>query len=272
MKILAKHISVFTLLSLFAYVSTASPISLQVEGASVEEARATLVRLIRLSDSQALRTEEARKLFVGEMAELNIPSFGKLTSEPDKVVMLEKNQAVGRVQRFGNNNQVTDVYFYLTYDGGWKVSAVRLLALTGIIEQASLALKAKPNLTEEEKADLANFKLILATDKELAAWFAENRAALETLYNLAKSKSGGRQVYIRSEDKEPADVIALLNKLHLSGLSIETDGDVQFIFGGITDNVVGLIHSPSKNPPAISPSSYIWVEEVAAKWYLFRTT
>ena len=149
---------------------------------------------------------------------------------------------------------------------------VRLLSLTGIIEQAYLGLKAKTNLTEEEKNDLANMKLILATDKDLTAWFTENREALDKLYKLVASKSGKEQFYIRSEDKKFPEVADALRKLHLTGMSIETNGNVEMVIGGVTDNVVGFIYSPSKNPPAISPSSYIWVEEVADKWYLFRTT
>jgi hypothetical protein len=272
MKIIAAWI-LFLTLFLTAFRTDSSSISAhQTKDGSLEEARSTLVHLIQLSDKQALRTEEAQRLLVGEMLSLNIPTFGKLTNTPDKMLMLEKNRAIGRVQRFGENNQITDVYFYLQYDGSWKVSEVRLLALTGIIEQLYFALKAKTSLTEEEKNDLANMKLILASDKDLKAWFSENRESLDKLYSLVQSKAGKDQFYIRSEDKQFPEVAMALKKLHLSGMTIETNGNVEMVIGGVTDNVVGFIYSPSKNPPAMSPSSYIWVEEVADKWYLFRTT
>lgn len=244
----------------------------QPKDGSLEEARSTLINLIQFSDKQALRTAEAQTLLVGEMLSLDIPTFGKLTNTPDKMVRLEKNRAVGRFQRFGENNQITDVYFYLRYDGTWKVSEVRLLALTGIIEQLYLGLKAKTNLTEQEKNDLANLKLILASDKDLKAWFSENHTALDQLYNLVKSKAGKDQFYIRAEDQQFPEVAAALKKLHLTGMSIEPNGNVEMVIGGVTDNVVGFIYSPSRNPPTMSPSSYIWVEEVADGWYLFRTT
>jgi hypothetical protein len=160
----------------------------------------------------------------------------------------------------------------MQFDDGWKISEVRLLALTGIIEQAYLELKAKPNLTEEEKNELANMRLILATDKDLTAWFSENRESLDKLYNLVRSKAGKEQFYIRSEDKQFPEVAGALKKLHLTGMSVEVNGNIEMVIGGVTDNVVGFIYSPSKNPPAINPLSYIWVEEVADKWYLFRTT
>ncbi|MDT4967081.1 MAG: hypothetical protein QOJ64_1818 [Acidobacteriota bacterium] len=242
------------------------------QDASLEGARATLLQLIRLSDKQALQSEQARTVMTGETAELNIPSFGKLADTPDRMEMLERNRAIGRVQLFGENNQVTDVYFYLRYDAVWKVSEVRLLSLTGIIEDAYLALSAKPSLTDDEKNDLANMKLVLATDKALTAWFTANLKSFERVYRQVKSYGLKMPNFIRTDDKQFPEVGTALKALHLSGLSVTSNGNLEFVIGGVTDNLVGLIYSPSDSPPAMSPSSYIWVEKVASKWYLFRTT
>jgi len=271
-KLLTHNPAILLLSFLFACSLTSPPVSVEIKDASVEGARAAIVQLIEFSNKQALQTEPARKLLIGEIAQLNISTFGKITDAPDKVLLLEKNRAVARVQLFGNNNHVTDVYFYLQYDGSWKISEVRLLALTGMIEQSYLALQSKQSLNDEEKDDFANLKLTLATDKELAVWLAENRKSLEQLYELVRAKSGKEQFYIRSEDAKFPEVTKLLKNLHLTGLSIEPNGNVEMVIGGVMDNVVGFIYSPTNNPPAINPSSYIWVEEVAARWYLFRTT
>lgn len=262
--ILLSHILICGLL-------TFSLSSVIADDASVNSARAVLVQLAELSKKQAIQTEAARKLLTGEMLELKISSFGRLTDTPDKVLLLEKNSAVGRFQLFGENNQITDVYFYLQNDNGWKVSAVRLLALTGIIEQAYLGLKAKPSLTEEEKSLFENFKLTLAPDKELKTWFSGNRMLLDKLCALLRAKSNGA-FYVNRDDKKFPEAAELLRKLNLSTARMEANGNVEIIIGGVTDNTVGFIYSPSKNSPKISPSSYIWVEEVAANWYLFRTT
>ena len=114
--------TIFLLLisSLASFPSSPSSLRTDIKDASLEEARATLVQLIQFSDKQALRTEQAQKLMTGEMTQLDITTFGKLTIAPDKMLMLEKNRAIGRVQRFGENNQVTDVYFYLQYESSWK--------------------------------------------------------------------------------------------------------------------------------------------------------
>lgn len=242
---------------------------------SIEGAREVMVHLARLSEKRALQTEAARRLMTGEMLGLKIETFGRLTSAPDKVVLLDKTSAVGRFQLTGENNRIVDVYFYLKNEGGWKVSAVRLLALTGIIEQVYAGLKARPNLTYEERDVLENARLTLASDSELKLWFPDNRAALKKLCDLVRAQSGGggaAPFYVGRDDKKYTEAALLLRKLNLSTASLKANGNVELVIGGMTDNTVGFIYSPLNEPPKISPSLYIWVEEVAPNWYLFRTT
>lgn len=267
-KISAYLVTVIVICGLIALLSS----SIQANDASVEGARTVLVQLAKLSKKQAVQSEAAQKLLTSEMLALKIASFGKLSDAPDKVLLLEKNQAVGRFQLFGENNQVTDVYFYLQYENSWKVSAVRLLSLTGIIEQIYLGLKAKPQLTKEEKSLFENSKLTLAPDKELKTWFVENRRMLDKLLGLLHSKSNKTALYVNRDDKKFPEAAELLQKLNLSTANIDANGNAEFVIGGITDNTVGFGFSPSKNLPKISPSGYIWVEEMAPAWYLFRTT
>ncbi len=272
-KILNSFFALVIFCSSFAFLTVdVKAVDVKADNASVEGARAVLIRLAGLSKKQALRTEPAQKLLTGEMLSLDMPSFGKLTDAPDKVLLPAKNRAVGRFQLFGENNQVADVYFYLQYDKGWKVSAVRLLALTGIIEQVYLGLKAKPNLTAEEKEFYENYKLTLSPDKELKTWFLQNRNLLNKLCAQFPNKSGGKEVYISRDDKKFPHAADLLRKLNLSSADMDSTGNIEIVIGGITDNTVGFIYSPSKKPPQMNPSLYIWVEEVAANWYLFRTT
>lgn len=66
-------------------------------------------------------------------------------------------------------------------------------------------------------------------------------------------------------------VAAALKSLHLSALETESGGNIEII-GGITDNSVGFVYSPSDALPLIDIWRYIRVEEVAPRWYLYRTT
>lgn len=188
------------------------------------------------------------------------------------MILLDRETAVARVQWEGERNYVADLYFYLGFSGDWKINAMRRLALTGILEDLYLALKAKKNLTQEEKDTLANVELVLASDKALKEWFLRNRAALDSFCNLIQSKMQSQSLFINSSDKRFPEIAESLKRLHLSGVDAQAGGNVEIVIGGMTDNTVGFICSPARKPPAISPSSYIWVEEIADKWYLFRTT
>lgn len=98
----------------------------------LQAVQSVLAHFIRLSDAQALQTPEAQDLFSGEALDWETPSFGKIASSPDKVVLVSGNAAVGRIQWYGENEQVTDFYFYLSSEHGkWKITAMRALALTG---------------------------------------------------------------------------------------------------------------------------------------------
>jgi hypothetical protein len=66
--------------------------------------------------------------------------------------------------------------------------------------------------------------------------------------------------------------VAALKNLHFTALETKSDGSIEFIIGGVLDNSVGFIYSPKNAPPEIDGWRYIWVEKIAAGWYLFRTT
>ena len=243
-------------------------------GGSVEGAKAALARFVELSNQQALRSPEARKMLTGEAAERwDLPSFGKLAAAPDKVVALDREHAVGRVQWFGANEYVSDLYFYLRLEGGaWKIVTMRRLALTGMLEDIYLGLKAKKSLTAEEAGMFANVGLILASDAALRDWFKQNREALDKLADLARRQAAGKLLFINDRDEQHPEVAQALKRMHLSLVEVHADGNVRVVIGGMTDNTVGFLHSPRRTPPPISPSQHIWVEEVADGWYLFRTT
>lgn len=257
------------------FVSCAYQFTLKHKRAQVIQmtgARAALIEFISLNKQKALLSEQARKLLIDEAKQWDVSSFGDLALTPDKTVLLDKDSAVGRVQWFGENNQITDMYFYLEADsGGWKISTMRLLALTGIIEDLFLALKAKPALTPEETAMLRNSELTLAHDKKLKEWFVINRNSLDKLRQLIQTKAGSEAQFINNQNTRFPEVARALKILHVSGASIAKDSNIGVVIDGMTDNTVGFMYSPKKNPPLISPDSYIWVEEVADGWYLFRT-
>lgn len=262
--IMKRFITALILLS----ITFAGPAFAQERDNDSAAVKAALLQLFEFSNKQALQTAEARKLLAGEALEWKMPGFGPQSAAPDKIVLLGPQNAVGRIQLIGKDNHLVDLYFYLSLQGSWKVTAVRSLALTGIIEGAYQYLKTKPDLTEAEKDDLGNYELLLASDETLRQWFAKNAASMNALYEMSRRLKKGHE----TEDPKYADIKARLKTLHLGGVEVDPDGTVEFIIGGVTDNTVGFLYSPTNQPPTISPNAYIWIEEVAPRWFIFRTT
>lgn len=254
----------------FLSITLAVPAFAQEKESIAATVRANLLQLIEFNNQQALQTPEARKLLAGEALEWKMPTFGQLAAAPDKMIFLPDAQnAIGRIQLTGKDRQV-DLYFYLASQSSWRVNAVRTLALTGIIEGAYQYLKSKPSRTADEETEFANMELLLASDKVLREWFRQNATSMNKLYESSKVMKKGD--FSSADNPEYAEIKRQLLALHFSLAEIKENGNAEFVIGGVTDNTVGFLYSPTDQPPVISSNQYIWVEEVAPKWYLFRTT
>jgi hypothetical protein len=278
-------------------------------------ARAAMLKFVGLNNKQSLQTDEARRLFSGSALEWKMAWFGEIPNLPDKIVAVEKDFSVARVQIVRKNSRVVDLYFYLRLDAsGWKISSMRAMAQTGWLESTVETLKDNAAPTAEMKEVLANAELTLSSDEMLTEWFQANRLALGKLAALAlvETKPTPKKVTPAPKIKKPRanknqgisyGVItgsakqddlenyesltieritgntktfpksaAALRKLHLAALETKADGSIEFTIGGMLDNTVGFIYSPKDAPPQIDGWRYIWVEKLAAGWYLFRTT
>ncbi len=231
-------------------------------------ARQTFAQFRALNQSQKLNTNAARALVTGEAKEyVKSPQLGPM-SAPDALVFPSPTRAVARVQALDDKGKpMMDIYFTLQREGAhWKVGALRALALTGMIEGARDELKAKKNLTAQERDELANMNLVLSLDADLKRHFTTNQSAFEQLARLANQPkpSAGAQKQLKD----------LQRQLHLNqGAPLAgKDGAREFVIGGISDNLVGYGYSKSGALPPISTEDYIWVERLAPHWYFFRTT
>jgi hypothetical protein len=286
----------------FPFTFAQSPVDLTPAGAAE-----AMLKFVELNNKQLLQSDEARKLLIGDAAKWKDAWFGQILSKPNKIVAVEQNFSVARIQAIEKNSRIVDLYFYLKFDEGWKIRFLRAMAQTGFTEAINAALKSKSVLTADEKETLANTELVLASDKSLTEWFQKNRLALDKLSTLAaletkkkpvkpiplpkvkngKGVAGGADETDTSdaEKDEPRTIetvtqntpkfpktAAALKSLHLTALATKSGGNIEITIGGITDNSVGFVYSPSGTPPTIDGWRYIWVEMVAPGWYLYRTT
>lgn len=227
-------------------------------------ARTLFERFWVLNQSKKLNTPVARALVAGEATDyIKQAQLGPL-SKPDAFVFPDATHAVTRVQGLGDDGKpLIDVYFYLNREGqNWKVTALRSLALTGVTGMVRDQLERKPKLTQKERDELANIRLLLSLDSGLRSHFQRNRAAFIRLAT------------VKQHPLSAAEQAKLQRQLAFEVDSPSSEGEdrLEWIIGGTLDNTVGYGYTKSGELPSISPSEIIWVERLSSHWYLFRTT
>lgn len=220
---------------------------------------ATISRFVELANAGQLTTVEGQSILTGEARQFATDAKSNLPAA-DKIIAVSSTLAVARIVLRGGPGQEVDAYFYLEKtSAGWAVSAYRAMALSGMDQMLLAEMKKRPTLSPKEQLEKLNLELTLSSDAQLRAWFAANQEKFVRLTAASPSVKF-----------DPA-VVADLEVLGVSTVE-ETAGEVRVIIGGTLDNTVGFLKPGPAGPPAISPSEYIWMEDVGGGWFLFRTT
>jgi len=210
-------------------------------------------RFATLNNEVALQSGEGKELLAGELETLSAPGGGTLPP-PDTVIRTAPGRAVARLPGAAG----ADPDFYLSLEeskGGWRVTAIRALALTGLVEEIIRLDAQAPSEDPEMRLAVLNAKLTLATDKELLRWAEEHRA----LFARART------------EPHSAELVQALKAAGATSV-LEGDGRLVISIGGILDNEVGFLLPTTAPLPAIDGHTYIWIEPAIDGWYLFKTT
>jgi hypothetical protein len=211
---------------------------------------AAMALLLDLDRRSGLQSPEGKALLAGELDRVDAPTFGDLGS-PDKIQIAATGTAVARIPANGSH---PDIYFFLTRGSGWTITAVRSLAMTGLLQELIRLDEANPSQDPEMRQSVNNARLTLSTDRELLAWAGRNRALLE------RARTGPDAPGLEAALKEAG------------ALRAYRDGPVTHVLiGGLVDNEVGFLWTEGA-PPPMDPHSYIWVEAAGNGWYLYKTT
>jgi hypothetical protein len=210
---------------------------------------ATLARFIELANAGELTTGEGQAILTGEAKEMATAAKSNLPAA-DKVVAVSPNFAAARIVLRSPAGEEANAYFYLEKTAaGWAVSAFRQMAVSGMDMMLLAEMRKQKQLPPDDQQRRRNLELTLSTDSWLRAWFGANQQALDNLRPLS------------------AD-LATLGLLSVS----ETEHGTKILVGKTLDSTVGFLRAGPSGPPTISPSSYIWIEELGDGWFLFRTT
>jgi hypothetical protein len=203
-----------------------------------------------------------------------------------KFLLLEQTEtsAVVNMTILDSTGKGLDTYLHFEKDKVWKVNAVRALALTGIIEEAKMALERMTpqqidtsfSSKEEYDFELGNARLVLELDENIIKHFLANQSEFERIKNLAL-----KQLKTEPKDENRAtnlveDLKQDYQKLFISSVSTgdwAVGNGINFVIGGMVDNILGYIHvSDKKDIPKMSPSRVIMIREIGNGWYLYKTT
>jgi len=226
---------------------------------------ATIARFVGLANAGELTTPEGQAILTGEAKQFATDAKSALPAA-DKVIIATPALAVARMVLQAGSGEEADVYFYLEKTpGGWAVSSYRAMAMTGMNQMLLAELRKRRNLSPTEQLEKLNLELALSSDSELRSWFDANQTKLAALTAAFLAADDSAQ------DKVDPGTTADLKQLGLAAIE-EANGEVRIVIGGMLDNTVGFLKPGPSGPPSISPSEYIWVEDVGNGWFLFRTT
>jgi hypothetical protein len=229
---------------------------------------ATLARFVELANAGKLTTPEGQAILTGEAKEMATEAKSALPAA-DRIISVSPDFAAARFVLRGAGGDEADAYFYLQRTpSGWAVSAFRAMAMTGMDMMLLAEMNKQKTLSAEDQLRKRNLELVLSPDSKLRAWFTANRPALEGVATAWTQLPAPRSA---ASSRDAAGVGASLPALGLSSVADLADG-VQITIGGSLDNTVGFLRAGPSGPPKISPSDFIWVEDLGGGWYLYRTT
>jgi hypothetical protein len=180
-----------------------------------------------------------------------------------------------------------DWYTYLRrVHGVWKIEAVRTLSFPRwhfMILDSLESMKAHGTLPDSLVPMLETMQLAVRPDSGLKSYFLEHQRALR---ELAERFAASERLVAISVDGEvgPAGAVpeaarrtfmATLRELRIGALLKDqrSPACVFMKIGGVLDNYVGYIYAPPGCvPPPRSPTEFIYVEEVAPHWLVYKTT
>lgn len=188
-----------------------------------------------------------------------------------------------------------DSYLYFQKDKTWKMTTLRALAMTGIIEQVKIELEkmtleqvdamiaeSKKNKKEDDafitsredyQFQLGNTKLTLDLDDNIINHFLSNQAEFERLKEFALAELKNKK---NDEDRSVKLIETLkpaYQKIYISSVSTEFENCITFEIGGMLDNTVGYIYVlDKKHLPEMDPDRIIMIREIGNGWYIYKTT
>lgn len=190
-------------------------------------------------------------------------SHGTFENDITAIKSIERDKYVVRLMYLTSQGRRKDTYLFITHKNKWIVSGIRQFSL---IEPYEAFLE---EAKENKDYEVGNAKLVLMSDFELKSWFLTHEKEMNAIVKLCYN---GNINTVSASDSKNIDISKYLKDLHLHSIKKSDNGNYFVTIGGMVDNHVGFIYSKKEKVPKINPSNYIWLEQIAPCWFLYRTT
>lgn len=229
-------------------------------------------------------TSQAKRQSLGQQ----IPARMRRTCE-----LLQQNSATAVVAvELCDSVEQKDFYLHFSKDSsGWKLSAIRSLAMTQFAPPMLRILTAMPpnevaqyNRKHPDASHafmVGNMHLWTAADADIKAYFNLHRTDFQELVRLVqagKFLTGTSTNNHAGEQAANADPIIhrRLQQLFITRVgnsNTDCESCVDFLIAGMVDNTVGLLYAPKPaSLPAMSPNQLIVLRPLGEGWYLYKTS
>lgn len=152
--------------------------------------------------------------------------------------------------------------FLQRIDAMWTIIAVKTMPYLTELRSARDALDRIEQRTPEQEAELFRYRLLTGADAGLRAYVVQNEPILRRIVELYQSGK-------RSQALKLARSISIIE---IDEGEDEGSARIEFILGGMHDTAVGVLYVPRhEDVPSLTPSGFIYVEEVLPSFSVFRS-
>lgn len=165
---------------------------------------------------------------------------------------------------------------------GSKLEAIQSLQIPPYLAEVEYRrLLAQKGRSTPQEARLKQLQRLFLSTTAFKEDFNKNRSVFES---IAKLVEGGKIEEAKSlaanvallgvrtfgEEKSEGEMALLTAPVGTKKDKMNSQLGTEVRVSGFLDSVLGLLHLPNGTPPPISAKDYIFIEELAEDWYLFR--
>lgn len=184
-------------------------------------------------------------------------------SNPDlRTLQRQADHAVIVVSAMHGVESCEQYCFLQRIDAMWTIIAVKTMPYLTELRSARDALDRIEQRTPEQEAELVRYRLLTGADAGLRAYAAQNEPILQRIVELYQAGK-------RSQALKQARTI---NIIEIDEADDEGSARIEFILGGMHDTAVGMLYAPRREDlPRLTPSGFIYIEEVTPTFFVFRS-